>query len=142
MMLTVPSCSTVQHAMCMHLRAQSDVRLLMLSLSGIAGCDTVFHCATAAPAAANTANRKLMHDVNVRGTENIIAACASQVQSFPHPYSYLLRCDFLGRTPPIEHPAAESSYVLPCMQCYTSSWKAATDLPAGLTSLGLISPSE
>ena len=44
-----------------------------------AGCEVVFHCATAAPAAANTANRKLMHDVNVRGTQNIIEACASQV---------------------------------------------------------------
>ncbi|CAK0781998.1 hypothetical protein CVIRNUC_005526 [Coccomyxa viridis] len=46
--------------------------------AAVAGCDTVFHCATAAPAAANTANKKLMHDVNVRGTENIIAACESQ----------------------------------------------------------------
>ena len=45
----------------------------------------MFHCATAAPAAANTANKKLMHDVNVRGTENIIAACESQVQSLPQP---------------------------------------------------------
>ena len=45
----------------------------------------MFHCATAAPAAANTANKKLMHDVNVRGTENIIAACASQVQSLATP---------------------------------------------------------
>ena len=38
----------------------------------------VFHCATAAPAAANTANKKLMHDVNVKGTQNIIDACISQ----------------------------------------------------------------
>ena len=38
----------------------------------------VFHCATAAPAAANTANKKLMHDVNVKGTQNVIDACASQ----------------------------------------------------------------
>ena len=44
-----------------------------------AGCEVVFHCATAAPAAANTANKKLMHDVNVKGTQNIIEACASQV---------------------------------------------------------------
>ena len=44
----------------------------------VAGCDVVFHCATAAPAAANTANKKLMHDVNVKGTKNIIDACASQ----------------------------------------------------------------
>ena len=35
----------------------------------------VFHSATAAPAAANTANRALMHDVNVAGTEHVIAAC-------------------------------------------------------------------
>jgi sterol-4alpha-carboxylate 3-dehydrogenase (decarboxylating) len=38
----------------------------------------VFHCATAAPAAANTANRKLMHDVNVKGTQNVIEACIAQ----------------------------------------------------------------
>ena len=43
-----------------------------------AGCEVVFHCATAAPAAANTANKKLMHDVNVKGTQNIIDACISQ----------------------------------------------------------------
>jgi sterol-4alpha-carboxylate 3-dehydrogenase (decarboxylating) len=42
-----------------------------------AGCEVVFHCATAAPAAANTANRALMHDVNVAGTRNVIAACAA-----------------------------------------------------------------
>lgn len=35
----------------------------------------MFHCATAAPAAANTANKKLMHDVNVKGTQNMIDAC-------------------------------------------------------------------
>ena len=44
----------------------------------VAGCEVVFHCATAAPAAANTANKKLMHDVNVKGTQNIIDACVSQ----------------------------------------------------------------
>lgn len=38
----------------------------------------VFHCATAAPAAANTANKRLMHDVNVMGTQNVLDACASQ----------------------------------------------------------------
>ena len=39
------------------------------------GCDVVFHCATAAPAAANTADRALMHAVNVAGTRNVIDAC-------------------------------------------------------------------
>lgn len=42
-----------------------------------AGMDVVFHCATAAPAAANTANRKLMHDVNVLGTRHLLDACAA-----------------------------------------------------------------
>ena len=40
-----------------------------------AGMDVVFHCATAAPTAANAANKALMSSVNVTGTENIIAAC-------------------------------------------------------------------
>ena len=35
----------------------------------------VFHCATAAPAAANTSNMRLMQDVNVRGTQHIVNAC-------------------------------------------------------------------
>ena len=39
--------------------------------------NVVFHCATAAPAAANTANRKLMHDVNVLGTRHLLDACAA-----------------------------------------------------------------
>jgi sterol-4alpha-carboxylate 3-dehydrogenase (decarboxylating) len=43
-----------------------------------AGVDVVFHCATAAPAAANTANKTLMHDVNVKGTQNIIEGCVTQ----------------------------------------------------------------
>lgn len=38
----------------------------------------VFHCATAAPAAANTANKTLMYDVNVKGTQNIIDGCVAQ----------------------------------------------------------------
>ncbi|KAK9819571.1 hypothetical protein WJX81_001482 [Elliptochloris bilobata] len=41
------------------------------------GMDVVFHCATAAPAAANTANRRLMHDVNVLGTRHLLDACAA-----------------------------------------------------------------
>jgi nucleoside-diphosphate-sugar epimerase len=39
--------------------------------------DVVFHCATVAPAAANTANRRLMHDVNVAGTQHVLDACAA-----------------------------------------------------------------
>jgi sterol-4alpha-carboxylate 3-dehydrogenase (decarboxylating) len=34
----------------------------------------IFHCATAAPAAENTGNRQMMHDVNVTGTQNVLAA--------------------------------------------------------------------
>ncbi len=43
-----------------------------------AGVEVVFHCATAAPAAANTANKALMHDVNVKGAQNIIDGCVTQ----------------------------------------------------------------
>ncbi len=39
--------------------------------------DVVFHCATAAPAAANTANRRLMHDVNVAGTRHLLDSCVA-----------------------------------------------------------------
>jgi len=42
----------------------------------LAGMDVVFHCAAAAPSASNAiGNEKLMHDVNVLGTEHVIAAC-------------------------------------------------------------------
>lgn len=41
-----------------------------------AGMDIVFHCAAAAPSASNAiGNEKLMRDVNVLGTEHVIAAC-------------------------------------------------------------------
>lgn len=36
----------------------------------------VFHCATAAPTAANAANLKLMDAVNVQGTRSVVEACA------------------------------------------------------------------
>ncbi|KAK9820524.1 hypothetical protein WJX72_011291 [[Myrmecia] bisecta] len=39
------------------------------------GLDVVFHCATAAPSAANVSNKRLMHDVNVKGTQHIVDAC-------------------------------------------------------------------
>ena len=39
-----------------------------------AGCEVMFHCATAAPAAANTANKKLMHDIICKSTQNSIDA--------------------------------------------------------------------
>ena len=36
----------------------------------------MFHCAAAAPSASNaTGNEKLMHDVNVLGTQHVVAAC-------------------------------------------------------------------
>jgi len=40
-----------------------------------AGRDVVFHCATAAPSAANASNEDLMYAVNVRGTEHVVSAC-------------------------------------------------------------------
>ena len=42
---------------------------------GLAGASVVFHCATAAPAASNAANRRLMERVNVDGTRNVVEAC-------------------------------------------------------------------
>jgi hypothetical protein len=43
--------------------------------AAVAGCEVVFHCATAAPTGENALNVKLMHSVNVLGTQHIIAAC-------------------------------------------------------------------
>ncbi|KFM25507.1 Sterol-4-alpha-carboxylate 3-dehydrogenase, decarboxylating [Auxenochlorella protothecoides] len=40
------------------------------------GKNVVFHCATAAPTAANAANLKLMDAVNVQGTRSVVEACA------------------------------------------------------------------
>lgn len=40
--------------------------------------DTIFHCATAAPAAENLANKQMMQDVNVKGTQNILKAAVSE----------------------------------------------------------------
>ena len=38
--------------------------------------DIVFHCAAAAPSASNAVgNEKLMRDVNVLGTQHVVAAC-------------------------------------------------------------------
>lgn len=42
---------------------------------GLAGASVVFHCATAAPAASNAANKRLMTRVNVDGTRNVVEAC-------------------------------------------------------------------
>ena len=42
---------------------------------GLAGASVVFHCATAAPAATNAANKALMTRVNVDGTRNVVEAC-------------------------------------------------------------------
>ncbi|KAK9915040.1 hypothetical protein WJX75_003997 [Coccomyxa subellipsoidea] len=55
-----------------------DLRDAQQVEDALAGVDVVFHCATAAPAAANTANKTLMHDVNVKGTQNIIEGCVTQ----------------------------------------------------------------
>jgi nucleoside-diphosphate-sugar epimerase len=43
-----------------------------------AGMDTIFHCATAAPAAENLGNQRIMQDVNVKGTENILNAAIQE----------------------------------------------------------------
>jgi len=42
--------------------------------AAVVGCDVVFHCATASPAAESAANRGLMTAVNVGGTVNVIDA--------------------------------------------------------------------
>jgi sterol-4alpha-carboxylate 3-dehydrogenase (decarboxylating) len=41
------------------------------------GMQIVFHVATAAPTGANAINKDLMDGVNVRGTENVVAACVA-----------------------------------------------------------------
>ena len=46
-------------------------------INGLRGASVVFHCATAAPAASNAANRGLMTRVNVDGTRNVVEACIS-----------------------------------------------------------------
>ena len=38
--------------------------------------EVVFHCATMAPSAENTNAKKLAYAVNVKGTENLLQACA------------------------------------------------------------------
>ena len=62
----------------------------------------VFHCATAAPAAANTANRKLMHDVNVLGTRHLLDACAAAgVRRLVYTSSASVRPRSFLLTPPV-----------------------------------------
>lgn len=53
-----------------------DLRNRDQVLAACQGIDVVYHCATAAPSASNAiSNEKLMYDVNIVGTENIIWAC-------------------------------------------------------------------
>lgn len=53
----------------------TDVNSVTTAFQGV---DVVFHTATAAPTAQNAASAKaLMHDVNVQGTKNVLAACGS-----------------------------------------------------------------
>lgn len=47
-----------------------------INMVSAAGKDTIFHCATAAPAAENLGNQRIMQEVNVTGTENILKAAA------------------------------------------------------------------
>jgi sterol-4alpha-carboxylate 3-dehydrogenase (decarboxylating) len=44
--------------------------------SALAGVDVVFHCATASPAAASAADKRLMTSVNVDGTRHVLDAAA------------------------------------------------------------------
>lgn len=52
-----------------------DLRKPESVASAVAGCDVVFHCATAAPTGANALNNELMRSVNVDGTRHVIQAC-------------------------------------------------------------------
>ena len=52
-----------------------DLTDLASVVSGLSGASVVFHCATAAPAASNAANKRLMTRVNVDGTRNVVEAC-------------------------------------------------------------------
>mgnify|MGYP002630772302 FL=1 len=52
-----------------------DLTDLASVVSGLRGASVVFHCATAAPAASNAANKSLMTRVNVHGTGNVVEAC-------------------------------------------------------------------
>jgi sterol-4alpha-carboxylate 3-dehydrogenase (decarboxylating) len=45
--------------------------------AAVAGCDVIFHCATASPAAESATNRGLMTAVNVGGTANVIEAAVA-----------------------------------------------------------------
>ncbi|GAB0489237.1 hypothetical protein MMPV_000454 [Pyropia vietnamensis] len=52
-----------------------DAAAVVAALAGAAQTGVVFHAATAAPTGANAGKEKLMYDVNVTGTRNVIAAC-------------------------------------------------------------------
>ena len=52
-----------------------DLTDLASVVSGLSGASVVFHCATAAPAATNASNKRLMTRVNVDGTRNVVEAC-------------------------------------------------------------------
>ena len=52
-----------------------DLTDLSSVVAGLRGASVVFHCATAAPAASNAANKSLMTRVNVDGTRNVVEAC-------------------------------------------------------------------
>jgi sterol-4alpha-carboxylate 3-dehydrogenase (decarboxylating) len=54
---------------------KGDLRDLDQVTKAVDGCDVIFHCATAAPTGENALNIKLMHSVNVLGTQHIITAC-------------------------------------------------------------------
>jgi 3-beta hydroxysteroid dehydrogenase/isomerase family len=59
-------------------RSTDGLSRVLLDNGCAAGMEVVFHCATAAPSAANAVgNEALMLGVNVRGTENVVAACVA-----------------------------------------------------------------
>jgi sterol-4alpha-carboxylate 3-dehydrogenase (decarboxylating) len=56
-----------------------DRMLLLLILQdvdrAVSGVDVVVHVATATPTSENALNKQLMDDVNVKGTQHVVAAC-------------------------------------------------------------------
>lgn len=103
----------------------------------------VYHCATAAPSASNLiSNEKLMYDVNVVGTENVIWAC--QQLSIPKlVYTSSASVVFEGRdlldvdeTAPYAKPMDfyTNTKVRPILhQCCTSTWMEANIILLNMT---------
>eukprot|EP00879_Flechtneria_rotunda_P003243 GHRR01003466.1.p1 GENE.GHRR01003466.1~~GHRR01003466.1.p1 ORF type:complete len:365 (+),score=118.94 GHRR01003466.1:477-1571(+) len=52
-----------------------DIRKQPDMVAAVRGVDVVIHVATATPTSENALNKQLMHDVNVKGTANVVEAC-------------------------------------------------------------------